>query len=492
MEIRKATVNNIAFTRCASSKPITCNFTAPADDAEIQSVTVTVRTQSALYSENACTVRARALINAVCKVENASVSFENTVDFDVVFVSDKITENGLLHCAHIAQNIKKEKQGDGYAISAIIDSEADFLIVTPCEYTADLNGAIVKSGKKEALSFFARCGGSADFEQEKEVSLLAYKMLAHEESVRVSGVQCGVNEVIVDGEIYAEFLFTTERGETFGETLVCPFRYEIEKDGCLPEMTACAYAEIVSVAYRMENDPSDGKNMLYASYGLNFCAVVCRSESVTYVDDAFSTDCELNVSREQYDFITGVRSKEFRYRCFGEVTADKPCDNVVAVAGGGIYALNYAKDGDNLAVSGILRADVVTNEKEGGRGGAAVELAFQTSFPWDGEPLSVIAEKRNLSVKRLNDRLVAEAEIVVTATVAIKTCVSMVAEVAEGEKKAEDDAAVKIIFVEKGDDCWTVCKKAGVGEECLKQQNPDLIFPAEKNNGIVVYRKIDL
>lgn len=492
MEIRKASVNNIGYMKISSSKPITCNFVAPFEIEEIQSATVTVYTADVLYGDKTCTLKARANLNAICLSDGATVSCENTVDFDVLFECEKITENCLLHSTHIAQNVKVERQDDSYAISAIIDSEMDFFVLSPLEYTADCDGAIVKRKEQNTLSFFAFCKGENDFEQEKEISLLAYKMLSHEESARISGVQCGINEVIADGEVYAEFLFITERGEIFKETLICPFRYEIECNNCLPEMTANVYCEVVSLAYRMENDQSSGKNNLYASYSLRFCAVVFENKSVSCIDDAFSTDCELGLRREEYEFFAGVKEKEMRYKCFGEATCDLDGKNVLSVIGGGVYALSYNKEGENLVIGGILHADVLGGEKDGEKAQGVCELTFQTSFLCEGTPLSLIATKRNVTVKKLDDKYVLEGEIVFSAVCVQKTRISMVAEIEEGAKKVDDDSAVKIIFVEKGDELWTVCKKAGVNEDTLKVQNPDLIFPAEKHTGIVVYRKIDL
>ena len=59
-----------------------------------------------------------------------------------------------------------------------------------------------------------------------------------------------------------------------------------------------------------------------------------------------------------------------------------------------------------------------------------------------------------------------------------------------GEEKNQDTSAISVVFINKGEDLWSVCKKACATEKVVLADNPDITFPASEDKAIVVYRKI--
>ena len=65
-----------------------------------------------------------------------------------------------------------------------------------------------------------------------------------------------------------------------------------------------------------------------------------------------------------------------------------------------------------------------------------------------------------------------------------------VCEALEGEAYVESDCGVSVFLPKAGEDLWQVSKRLKRTPEELEKSNPDLKFPVEKGERILVYRKI--
>ena len=52
-------------------------------------------------------------------------------------------------------------------------------------------------------------------------------------------------------------------------------------------------------------------------------------------------------------------------------------------------------------------------------------------------------------------------------------------------------SAISVVFINKGDDLWSICKKACAPEQVILADNPNLTFPVNEDKAVVVYRKIN-
>ena len=138
----------------------------------------------------------------------------------------------------------------------------------------------------------------------------------------------------------------------------------------------------------------------------------------------------------------------------------------------------------------MIKADLLVRNKEGTLRKAQAELPFTCAFDYDGAPVSVAVAITHFTAKDLDGKCVVECELLFDTQYYINKKYTVVVDATAGEPRKQDDSAVRIIFVKKGDDCWSVCKKACVSENDLLKQNPDLTFPAEKDSGIVIYNKM--
>jgi hypothetical protein len=59
-----------------------------------------------------------------------------------------------------------------------------------------------------------------------------------------------------------------------------------------------------------------------------------------------------------------------------------------------------------------------------------------------------------------------------------------------GEEREQRNSAFSVVFIDKGDDLWTVCKKALSSEQAILADNPDMTFPVGEARAVVVYKKL--
>lgn len=470
-----------------TSSPISYTFTA-SGDGTIKDVRASVKTQSVKTAPGECKVTAHALFTVISENDDGLYQEENLVTFDVGFKDDRISDNSPVRVTHAITDVKFAANGDDYLISAIIDSEADFFSFEPVSFRGEIEDAIVKTQQIDGLVKFSTFSEVSDFDGEKECSFEIKTMLCHDECVRITSCGASVNQVYAAGEIISEFLVTSRRGELIRETLVVPFRFESDCEDCLPENKVTVSADMVNAAYTVEND--ERRAVVSGVFTVNFTFNVFKNCSFTVVDDAFSQKCELSLVRDDILLTADVGTRELKYKCFGEASSDKGDDYVAGVTAFAVYAFDYNKDGDALNLSGVIKADLLVRNKEGTLRKAQAELPFTCAFDYDGAPVSVAVAITHFTAKDLDGKCVVECELLFDTQYYINKKYTVVVDATAGEPRKQDDSAVRIIFVKKGDDCWSVCKKACVSENDLLKQNPDLTFPAEKDSGIVIYNKM--
>lgn len=482
--------NNSERTDCFkvyASNPISYGFN-PASEGTILNVNAHVHTRSVKTTNGECKVTAQALFTVISENDDGLYEEENLVTFDIDFKNERIADDSPVSLFYSVSDVKFVLNGDEYLISAIIDSEADFLTFDRQTFPDDFEGTIVKNQQIEGLCLLSAFSEISDFDGEKETSFEIKNMLCHEEFVRIGSVGTGIDRVYVSGEIISEFLVVSRRGEPIKETMTVPFRFESQCSDCLPENKVIAFAEPVNAAYRVEND--ERKSTVSGTFSVNFTFNVFKNCNYSVVSDCFSQKNELTLGRSDVEFTRNVGTRELKYKCFGEAASDKGDDYVTAVTSTAVTAFDYNADNGKLNLSGVVKADLLVRNKEGGLRKAQAELPFACEFDYDGTPVSAGCFAAKFTAKDLDGKCVAECELIFATVYYENKKYTAVISAEEGEPKKPDDCAVRIVFVEKGDDCWAVCKKAGVAENDLLKQNPDLVFPAENDSGIVIYRKL--
>lgn len=491
METVKKSIKDVNCMRLALANAISCSLTGINEGDKIIGLNATARFLSAEYTDGECKITARAYFSALIDGENGVECIENVADFEARFVNADISENSLLFTDFSVAALTSQKEGEDQRINAIINSEAYFCVKNQADAVVKIDGAIEKNGQEKCLEEYDVVFAEGEFEGESLTNLPIEKILFHYENARVLNARCGINQVTVEGEVYSEFVFITENGKIAKENLTLPFSYEIECNGCRADFYAVAWASISEANYKVLL-PDEQKNSVCLTASVKFCVAVYAPAQLTLTQDAFLKSGELQLKRDKAYICTFAANKAFLHKSFGEAVCEKADKNIVAAVGGNVNALDYKCENGRLQLSGTVRASVIISSDSGELSTTFAEMPFSCTFNCKGEPFCVHAFAKNVTAKKLDEKCLMECEIVFDCACYSRTQTEYVSDVVLGEQKQTEQSAINIIFIEQGDDMWSVCKKARVSESVLMAQNPELVLPAEKHSAIVVYSKKEM
>lgn len=491
METVKKNINDIKCMHLAVASAISCSLTGVADGDRIIGLNANARFLNAEYTEGECKITARVLFSALIEGENGTECIENAAEFDAKFLNADILENSLLFTDFSVESLTSQKDGDQYRINAIINSEAHFCIKSQAGAVVKIDEAIEKNRQEKCIEEYDVVFDEGEFEGESLTSSPVAKILFHEENARVLNARCGINQVTVEGEVYSEFIYITENGKIAKENLTVPFSYEIECNGCRADFYAVAWASVNEVNYKVLL-PDEQKNSVQLTALVKFCVAVYSPTELQLTEDAFLKTGDLQLKRDKTYICTFAANKPFLYKSFGEAVCEKGDKSIIAALGGNVNALNYKCENGKLQLSGTVRTSVVTSSEGGELSTTFAELPFSCTFNCEGEPFCVHAFAKNVTAKSLEEKCLMECEIVFDCACYSRTQAEYISDVTMGEQRKTEQSAINIIFIEKGDDMWSVCKKARVSESVLIAQNPELVLPAEKHSAIVVYNKAEM
>ena len=491
MEVVKKAINQTEFIKKEVSSGFKTDLALEESSVRrIIAPRAVVRVENVLKTDSGISVSAHASLSVIYEAVDGLDVYESGVEFsiDIPFDGEFLREPDI---QITAEDVSVSVGAGGYTLTAQVTASAEFLAVSGFEYVEDVEGAINKRVDFSALGYVTAVAQNFEAQEEKTYSFVIKRILCADEKVRVSGVSCAENSVVFDAEAGGDFLFLTNGGEYVRESVYFPVRFEAEADGVSPDMLASGCAEIAGAAYKVESSEADGATVVTFSYIIRFFGEVYELKTCSRVDDCFSVKNEISVSRAAMGYKTSCDMQVFKGRCFGEAACVRD-GNVKAVIGARVYGVSYAISGDKLSVSGVVKAEILTENADGVIKRAFCELPFASDFAARCENIcGLSAVVRGVSVKEFDGKCVLEGEILFTARCENKKAETLLSDVVFGEEKPSDDCAVSMIFVKKGEDAWDVCKKAGVSEKHLKQQNPAAEFPAGKDYVISVYRKID-
>ena len=317
-------------------------------------------------------------------------------------------------------------------------------------------------------------------------------MLCHSDSVRVLQTESGIGEIIVDGEILSEFSLLTVAGEVVNTSMLTAFRYEIECDGVSVDNLSFANACMQNANFKISFLNDENSSKVTGEYQIVFNAVVLSENTVSCVIDGFSTTHELLLSYENLIFDNAFSFSSYKHKCFGEGICElEKGERVICALSGRVDILQATKQEKlaNTKIEGIVNLSLLTQLGESKKIKSA-KIAFDFNLDSDLQLSDLSATVKNIVVRSLEQKCIIDCEVVFSALFKNSESSNMACHAEEGEARTVTQSAISVLFISKGDDLWTVCKKALASEKNILADNPDITFPATSDKAIVVYKRL--
>lgn len=410
---------------------------------------------------------------------------EKGVEFAAVCKDESVYPAESAKAAVTVENVSVRREGASVFLTALLGTDIALYGEESFDYLSG-GDLILKREPVKVLSAHL-CGGASEAEDEFETELLG-DILQHSETVCVTDVVCETGLVKAEGEINLGVLALKQDGSLTSFERLIPFRVEIPCDSAAFGCGAEVKVGVADASLHAEEE--NGKCNIYARFTLMADGCVYEETALDGAIDAFSTECETELSYFDGSFDGMGESKRVTERVSGKAILSGSIDfsdSLEAVTLQRSEA-ELVKTDAGLKAEGVAGATLLVRSSEGEY--RAVEIAL---------PFSVAVEARDaeasVMVCGMSARQKQEGEIDAEATVKIllkektKYEVRLVGGVKEGEKLKESDSAISVYIPKAGDGLWELAKRLKKSPEDVEKSNPDIEFPVKEGQRVIIYRK---
>lgn len=333
-------------------------------------------------------------------------------------------------------------------------------------------------------------------EEEFELDFEVKEVLSQSATCALTAVQCGVGTVIADGEIFlsAMLLQSGDKRVIIKNEKVIPLRAELEFEGAMPENTAISNAIVRSFKTDVQVDGETGKSTVNASVILDFSSQVFAEEEKELVVDAFSTEKEVDVVREEFScsyplymrsITTDICEKATLYNL-------KESSEIVCVTGEKIEIISSSQVADTVSITGVISLLLIFKQEQEYYS-QRLQVPFEKSLligEVNCQNLECNACFRNVSVSLNGEEAEINSEVVFGIKLFKKDTCKHVIGIELKNEKVKETAAISVYIAEDGETLFGLAKRLNVSPEVIKATNKELEFPLDKKERIVVYRKL--
>ena len=323
------------------------------------------------------------------------------------------------------------------------------------------------------------------------------KVLVADSQVFVKNVESGANFVSISGEVVNRLLYLTEKDRFESCYLTENFKEEVELEGTTRDAVSEAVACVKRNAIKCEisNEEKGVEIKISVPVELKVMAYLEKNEIV--VKDIYSTENELEVSTLSFDMTKQLQGDYFETKIDGTLTLDedKPrVDKIMFVGGSNLTITNaYLKAGE-VFVEGVSKTNVVyLNDELNTLNSVVIEVPFVVSDKAgatceNAQIESVFAVLYDVDVVVKKGReFYFDAKLKVNVNYDCQEVGAVISNIDMAGAYPERDCAIELVFANAGQSAWDIAKAMRVKEEQIMLQNPEITFPLEKDENIIVY-----
>ena len=386
-------------------------------------------------------------------------------------------------CSLSCERTQIKRDGSSYLIASVIGAEISVYATTERNILTSAEGAITLTENKKLYSAVTFSGESEvedDFDCNAEDVLIP----AAEVLVTDCNVRAGLAEI--HGEIYFSILAVRD-GKPVCFDRIVPFKSEIAcEDAYLARKAVCS-AEIKEISVEARVDEEKGKCGVDAVIQLSFTGRYYDEEDTQVILDAFSTENALNITYTEENANPCTEIKVFSERVSGLCATKARLDYTCALLAAAIPRAEFTRN--EKGIEGSVSATLLY-EQNGEIHSTEINLPFTVELiglnNCSGE-ISVAVCGVNIR-QRSEGECEAEAVLKISAADSENCSVRYVSEITEAEKLEKNDSAISVFLPAAGDDLWTMAKKLSQSPDEIKATNPDLAFPLNGTERILVFR----
>lgn len=469
---------------------VECLTDISCNESDVISLSASISPRACECLNGQVTIGGKLGFNIVYFLEGEIKRKEIGEEFSEKITLENLTDQDVAKVNFCVEGLSTEK-GDRLSIYAIISYDLCVEKETPHKVLVDEEGCICDSTKVPYCENLGKVGGVFTLEDEFETSTIK-NVLSSSSVAIINSCQCGIGNVVCDGEIILSLLLLMEeKNVILKERRSIPFRLELDAPSLSVTDTAHVTVGVNKTSLKVYVDEGKNKSSVCSFVTITLSGNAYKIKEIEYIGDLFSCEKELSIAKERIENIHVLGCDTITEKYSGKAFCDVPSSaSLVNAFDERVYALNQKLEGENLILEGITSCNAMFDV-----GGSFVtktaELPFTLKIDTSGENISdltCVAKEVNATLRN------GEVEMTCVLCIsykksAVKTF-DFITSLSETGEPLVEDSAFSLYIPQKGDTLWNVCKALKVSPQVITEQNPQVQYPLSGNEKIIIYRQI--
>lgn len=461
-------------------------------------------------------ISSRADVNST-EVFTGEARFTGKVSFSVLILDEEGHNHVIQATSDFSDKIESNKLSGGVVpvLSAtVLDTDAVSLskseiklasvveitlkaaIEREVKYLSEGGEGVYTHDHRFALSLPV-CRGKASATAENRLDKVTLtRVLLSEHTAFVTNARADRDCVSISGVAVSFICGETEDGLIASYRVETAFEEEIAatdaRSGDAVTATACVFGET-----KMESD-DDGRAIVI-SYDIQLGYTVYAESSFSAVTDVFSPTCELIAQKDEVSLRRVKNGVTHMDSVTGSVSLDMSMpvvDNILAATGLRLTVSSAVCEDGKALVEGVVSGNVIYYSAElDVKSSVAVEIPFALEVALDcesGDTVTACGAVTAVALKiRRGNEIDVKAEIALRLDAAGETEVELINALTVGKAIDAPSSAISIRIAQKGETLWQIAKALCCTPELVMLQNPELSFPLNGGERIMLYRHLE-
>lgn len=423
-----------------------------------------------------CTVVYTDSEGKLCRIQKGA-EFSHYID------DERLAPAQRGECVLKCERCQLKREGSSYVVAVVVGANITVYDNSQRSFITNVEGANcrLENGKIYSLVNF-----SGESEVEDDFECAASDVLVPAANVCVTGCNVRTGLVEVSGEIYLSLLAVRDGSPVCLDRAI-PFKCELSCDEALFNRRAYCRAEIAGINVNCKVNENSGKCNVGFEATLAFNGHFFEEEEISYAQDAFSEQCDLNLSFAEERVFTDGDIKNYSERVQGPCAAKAKLDYTCAFLAATLPSAEFERTKNGI--EGSVTATLLYEQ------GGEVH-ATEVNMPFSVTLAGLSEDCKNISVcvlgvslrQRAEGECEGEASLKITAADGEYKTVRYMTDATEGEARTPSDSAISVYITQAGDGLWETAKRLCVSPESIQNSNPELTFPLTGKERIIIYR----
>ncbi|MCD8309296.1 MAG: DUF3794 domain-containing protein [Clostridia bacterium] len=472
------------LTVITSQSAVECRFSGSDGANDILAVCPQVVLASCEVSSGRVNYGGRLICTAVsCGTGGTLSRIQKGAEFTHYADNDLLAPAQTAICALSCERASVRRDGSSFVVTVIISARISVYGNAERSYISSAEGAVCRTQAVNMCSAVT-FSGSGEVEDDFDAAGIS-DILMHDAKVLTYGCRCGAGEIQINGDVYLSMLALRD-GEPVALDRVIPFSSEIVCDNAVFARKADCLTALSGTAVTAQVDEDCGRCSIRFTAQLAFAGSFTEDRKVQAVTDAFCTDSETET--ETFCELTPVCEdiKLYTERVGGSCAAGAKIDygcSFKAVASPKAECTYSAETG---MLEGAVTS-VLIYSKDGETHSTDVTLPFSVKLNGLGGDARIDVAVIGVSVRQRSEgQCEGEATLkIAAADYAVKECVC----VSDISRTCDAPCpAVTVLVPAAGDTLWDIAKKLKRKPQDITDACPNLTFPLNGGERVVIYR----